>query len=417
MTVFVLADVVRAASGRITAALAARYRDLDIAEEALAEATARAVETIAAGQVLADPAGWLYRAADRCALDMLRRRAIRERLAPPEPLPEPSVEDRLTGDEAIIPDERLRLIFVCCHPAIAAETRAALTLRLVCGLSTAQIAHAFLIAEPALAQRLTRAKRKIAEAGVAFEVPPPEGWAERLEAVLSTLEVAYAKAHEDAAGTGSHAGHAGEVRRLTRLLADLLPAEGEVLALAALVRLAEARRPARLGADGRMVPLAEQDPARWTPSLIADAGQFLEAATALPARGPRYFQAMIHAAWCARRSLADPAPWPRVLALYDELLQWRDDVVVRLNRIVALAEVAGVAVALGELATLEATGAGRGVQLAGFLPYQALRADLSRRAGKLEAAADAYRTALSLGPAEAERDFLAERLAALRPSG
>src|SRR5262249_18018716 len=161
---------------------------------------------------------------------------------------EPTVEDALCDDARLIPDERLRLIFVCCHPAVAADARAALTLRLVCGLSMAEIARAFLVSEPTLAQRLVRAKRKVAEAGVSFEIPRPEAWSERLDSVLSTLEVAYSKAHEDAAGRGPHAAYAEEILQLTRVLAELLPQESEVLALAALARYAEARRTARLDA-------------------------------------------------------------------------------------------------------------------------------------------------------------------------
>ncbi len=233
----------------------------------------------------------------------------------------------MTDNAELIPDERLRLVFVCCHPAVAAEARAALTLRLVCGLSTAEIARAFLVPEPTLAQRLVRAKRKIAEAGVPFEVPPPKTWPERLDAVLSTLEVAYAKAHEDAAGAGPHAGYASEMLELTRVLAELLPQEPEALALAALVRYAEARRPARLDAEGAMVPLSEQDPALWRRPLIEEAGAYLRRATLATQEplSPRVVKGAIHGVWCARRSLAEPPPWRGVLALYDALLACRDD--------------------------------------------------------------------------------------------
>ncbi|WP_211107254.1 RNA polymerase sigma factor [Azospirillum thermophilum] len=272
MTAGLLDRAVREAGGRIVAALAARLRDLDVAEEALAEACLRAAEAWPRDGEPADAAAWLYRVAERRALDLMRRRQVRDRLVPDPPPPDPTAEERLMDDSRLIPDERLRLIFICCHPAVAAEARAALTLRLVCGLSTAEIARAFLLPEPTLAQRLVRAKRKIAGAGVPFEVPRPQDWAERLDAVLSTLELAYAKAHEDAAGTGPHAGYAAEMLGLTALLAALVPQEAEVLALAALVRFAEARRPARLDGDGAMVPLSEQDPARWNRALADEAG-------------------------------------------------------------------------------------------------------------------------------------------------
>ncbi len=194
---------VRESRQRIVAALAVRFRDLDVAEEAFAEACTQAVESWAQ-ETPRDPAAWLYRVADRRALDALRRRLTRERLQPAVPGYQPSVEETMQ-QTGFIPDERLRLIFVCCHPAIAYESRAALTLRVICGLSTEEVARAFLLSESTLAQRLTRAKRKITEAAIPFEIPGPQAWPERVDAVLSTLEIAYSKAHEDAAGSGAHA--------------------------------------------------------------------------------------------------------------------------------------------------------------------------------------------------------------------
>jgi len=389
--------VLRADGGRITAALAARFRDLDLAEDALAEACARAVSAWTDAPP-ANPAGWLYRVATRVALDSLRRNAVRQATALPDPEPEPTVEDLMTA-APLIPDERLRLIFVCCHPAIHPEARAALTLRLVCGLSAQEIARAFLIAEPALLQRLTRAKRKIADAGVPFEVPSPDHWGERLDAVLSTLEVAYAHAHADGAGTGRHAGYAEEMLGITAALAAMLPTEAEVQALAATVRFAEARRPARIDGGGMMVPLADQDPMLWNAPLIADGRRYLAGVLTRPLR-TRGIQALIHAEWCARASLADPAPWPAILTLYEALLARRDDPVTRLNRAVVLAEVHGPAVALEEVDALSHAG------LAGYLPYHALRADLLARLGLAEAACQAYDAALALAPADAERRWL-----------
>jgi RNA polymerase sigma-70 factor (ECF subfamily) len=304
-----------------------------------------------------------------------------------------------------IPDERLRLIFVCCHPAVAPDARAALTLRLVCGLSTREIARAFLLSEPTLAQRLIRAKRKIAEAGVSFEVPGPQAWPERLDAVLSTIEIAYGRAHEDAAGAGPHFNYAAEMLDITRVLAALLPQEAETSAMAATVRFAEARRPARVDASGTMIPLTDQDPAGWTDSLIADARRYLERAVAVQPHAPRVLQASIHAAWCARRSLADPPPWRDILALYDLLLRVRDDVIVRLNRAVALAEVQGAATALAQVESLSAPD--------DFLPYHAVRADLLRRAGRRDEARTAYDAALALVATSAERLWLERQRATL----
>lgn len=397
-----LEGAAREAGGRIVAALAATFRDLDLAEEAWAEACARAAAVWPTAPPL-DPAAWLYVTARRHAIDLIRKRIIYQRLAPDAPEPQPSAEDILACDARLIPDERLRLIFVCCHPAVAPEARAALTLRLVCGLSVEEIARAFLVAEPAMFQRLTRAKKKIAQAGVSFEVPGPEAWPERLAAVLSTLEVAYARAHEDAAGTGQHAGYAREMLDLTAVLAELLPNEPECLAFAALVRFAEARRPARLDAEGAMVPLSEQDPKLWRRPLILEGEALLWAAARLNRPGPRQLRAALHGVWCMRRALAEPPPWSAALALYDLLLAWREDPFVRINRAVVLAEVAGPAAALAEVDGLDAA------RLDDFQPFHAVRADLLARLGRRDEALEAYDRALDMAPGPAERLWLIRR--------
>ncbi len=307
--------------------------------------------------------------------------------------------------DAPIPDERLRLIFVCCHPAVAAEARAALTLRVVCGLSTAEIAAAFLVPEATLAQRLVRAKRKIAGAGVPFEVPTPDRWPERMDAVLSTLEIAYAQAHADAALAGPHAAFARETLALTALLARLAPTDAEAQALAATVHLAEARRPARLDDSGAMVPLAAQDAREWDERLLRQGEAFLAASAALARRGPPgppALQAAIHAAHAGRRSTGR-TPWPDILRLYDALLTLRDDPVIRTNRAVALAEVEGAAVALDQLDAAPAPG---------WLPFHAARADLLARLGRCAEAAAEYDAALALRPSRAEALFLERRRAA-----
>ena len=399
----------RSASARIIGVLAARYRDLDLAEEAFAEACARALSAWTGG-VPSNPQGWLFHAAQRCAIDALRKRKVREGYPYSDVDESDGSNEQMFDDSHIIPDERLRLIFICCHPAVAPDSRAALTLRLVCGLTTVEIARAFLVTEPAMAQRLVRAKRKIAGAGVPFEIPPRNLWSERVETVLSTLEVAYSKAHEDAAGTGPHAGYATEILELTAVLANLLPDEPDVLAFGALVRFAEARRPARVDASGRMVALVEQDPLNWDRALIVAGANLLRQALRIGPAGVRQLQALIHEAWCARRSLEEPAPWRRILSIYDALIELRDDPITRLNRIVALAEVRGSQSAIAELDRLDAAALGA------FLPYHAVRADLLRRTGLLGDAREEYEAALALSPNAAEAAWLIERRDAMAGS-
>jgi RNA polymerase sigma-70 factor, ECF subfamily len=389
--------IFRAASGRIIGALAARFRDLSLAEDACSEAFARALEVWPATQLPRDPAAWLYQVALRVALDAVRRRTTHNRFAAQFHDDEAAMPSE---DIAVIPDERLRLIFICCHPAVSPDARAALTLRLVCGLSIQEIARAFLITEIAMNQRLVRAKRKIADAGVPFELPRPEHWPDRLTAVLSTLEIAYAKAHEDAAGSGSYAHYAAEMLELSRTVANLMPEEAEPAALAALLRFAEARRPARVDADGMMISLAEQDPALWRRPLIEEGVRFLRQAMKINANCSRVIQARIHARWCARASLSEAAPWHDILALYDKLLFLKDDPVVRLNRAVAEAEVHGPAAALAEIDALDPQ------QLHGFAPYHAVRADLLRRTGQVAPASGAYDEAIKLVSTAAERAWL-----------
>ncbi len=396
----------REAGGRVISALAAGFRDIDLAEDAFAEACARAVERWG-DTPPADPAAWLYAVARRWALDRFRRRATAAAYRP-DAAPEPTPEDHVMALSEPIPDERLRLIFVCCHPAVSPDARAALTLRTICGLSTAEVAAAFLTPEPTLAQRLVRAKKKIAEAGVPYDVPSPDRWPERMDAVLSTLEISYAHAHADAAGAGPHADFATEMMSLTALLARLAPGDAEVQALAATLRFAEARRPARLAPSGAMIPLTDQNPADWDAARLAEGHAFLRASAAVSHAdrsppGPRALQAAIHAAH-ADRARTGRTDWAAILGLYNILLSMRDDPVIRANRAVALAEVEGPGPALDALLAIEAEG---------WLPLHAARAEMFARLGWSADARQEYAAALALSPSLAEGLLLQGRMDAL----
>ncbi|WP_293382227.1 DUF6596 domain-containing protein [Phenylobacterium sp. SCN 70-31] len=273
---------------------------------------------------------------------------------------------------------------------------------MICGLSTARLARAFFTAEPAMLQRITRAKRKIAAAGVAFEVPGRAAWPERLEAVLATLEVAYAQAYEDAAlADRDVAPFAGEVLRLSGLLAELMPDEPEVLGLAALVRFAEGRRPARLDVTGAAVPPEAQDATLWRSDLIAGATRLLDRAAGFGRSGPRQILAAVHGAHCARRETGR-TDWATIAALYDVLARIRPHPAVAVNRAVAWGE------AYGAEAGLALLGAVTGLDA--WLPYQAARAHLCARAARAPEAARAWTVALALDPPPAERLYLERRL-------
>ncbi|NBB14465.1 RNA polymerase sigma factor [Caulobacter sp. SLTY] len=390
--------LIEAARAKVVAALAARFRDLDLAEEAFAEAAASAV-TAWRRDFPDSPPGWLWRTAYRKALDIRRRAATRTQAVFDEPPPQETPEEAMIAADQPIPDERLRLIFVCCHPALDGASRIALTLKVVLGLATDRLARAFLVTESAMLQRLTRAKKKIAAAGVPFEIPGPAAWPERLDAVLTALEIAYAQAYEDAALANDTAGFAAEVLRLSGLLAELLPEEPEVLALAALVRFAEARRPARLDAAGAMVPISLQEPHLWRGDRIAEGAHLLDRAADLARPGPRQILAAIHGAHLSRQETG-VTPWGDIVRLYDALLMVRPGAVTAVNRAVAIAE------AYDPEEGLRAFNAITGERLASWLPWQAARAWLLDQTGQRLAAASAYDAALALNPPPAERLYL-----------
>ena len=403
----VLDRAVREVRGRIVAALAAQFRDFDIAEEAFAAATLGAIEAWRAQGEPRDPAAWLYAAARRRALDLTRRAKVR-RVHPREPLePAPSVEDIVLAGFEPIPDERLRLIFTCCHPALEVEARIALTLRVICGLSVERLARAFLVSQSAMTQRLTRAKRKIAMAKIPFVVPGPEAWAERLVAVLAALEIAYAQAYEDASGLGDASGLADESLRLSGILCDLMPQEPEVLGFAAMVRLAEARRGARLDPVGQTVPLAQQDVGLWNKVMLDQGFDLLARAAALGCSGPYQIMAAIHAAHASRAETGE-TPWTAVLILYDALIEIRPSPVVVINRAIALAQVAGPVPALEALEALNTD-----VRVEVFAPYHVALAHLATAADRTDDARTALIRAINLITSPAEQQHLRRNLQAL----
>lgn len=393
-----------AARPRVVAALAAALRDLDAAEEAFAEAAAAA---LALAEEPRDVAAWLFVAARRRALDALRKARSEARKA--DALAEVSEMDDILSLPEAIPDERLRLLFICCHPALGAEVRAPLALKVICGLPVAAIARLFVVSEATMFQRITRAKAKVREAGIAFELPPRRAWPERLGAVLLALELAFTAAYADAGGELSAAleeDFGAEVERLALLVAELLPDEPEALGLAALVLLARSRAAARLDAEGAMVPLSRQDAARWDFARIEGARALMDRAARIGRSGPCQVMAAIQLSH-ARRAFDGRTDWRAVLRLYDVLLALRHSPMVALSRALALAQVEG---AEAGLAALEALPAGR---LALARPFHVARADLlarSERGGEAAAALDA---ALALGPPRAERLWLERRRAGL----
>jgi RNA polymerase sigma-70 factor (ECF subfamily) len=388
---------VLAATVRIT-------RDLDAAEESVQEAYVAALEAWSRDGVPERPGAWLTTVARRNALNaMARRRTLQAKL--PLLLEPEAVEMDGPTEDTTIPDDRLRLVFTCCHPALAREAQVALTLRLVCGVGTADIAHAFLVAEPTMAARLTRAKRKIAAAGIPYVVPGPADLPARLDAVLTVVHLLSTTGHTAPSGdTLVRVDLADRALDLARMLHALLPAEREVAGLLALLLVHDARHATRTDEAGRLVRLQEQDRSAWDRAAIARADQLVDAALRDGPPGRFTLQAAI-AALHAQAPTYEDTDWPQILALYDELLRTWPAPVVALNRAVAVAMVHGPAAGLTEVEALE-----HGGQLAGYRYLPATKADLLRRLGRHEEAADAYRAALALTDNATERAFLAEQL-------
>jgi len=399
-----VADAHRREWAFVLAATARVAGDLDLAEECVQDAYVAALAAWVRDGIPRKPGAWLTATAKRKALDVLRRERVFRSKMPL--LVEPDEADMDDPAEDAVPDDRLRLIFTCCHPALAREAQVALTMRLVCGVSTGDIAKAFLVAEPTMAARVTRAKKKISAARIPYRVPAASDLPERLDAVLTVIHLLYTTGHTASSGTELvRADLVDRALALARMLRALMPDEPEVRGLLALLLVTDARRATRTDPAGRLLPLEEQDRGAWDRTAIEE-GHLLVVDAFRTGRPGRYaIQAAIAALHAVAGSYAD-TDWPQILALYDALLKVWPSPVVALNRAVALAMVRGPEAALAELDVLERDG-----RLAGYHYLPAIRADLLRRLGRHGEAAAEYRAALDLADNQAEREFLAARLA------
>jgi RNA polymerase sigma-70 factor (ECF subfamily) len=406
-----IAEAFHAEWGRVVAALIRMSGDWDLAEDCAQDAFTQAVRSWPRDGIPQRPGAWLTTVARNRALDRLRRSSTEtaklHQAAALLPAGGPDASAGLLADaeNSDIPDDRLRLIFTCCHPALPLEARVALTLRTLAGLTTAEIARAFLVPEPTMAKRLVRAKHKIRNAGIPYQVPPPHLLPQRLTGVLAVLYLLFNEGY--AASTGENLireGLCAEAIRLARALAQLMPGEPEASSLLALMLLHHSRRLTRVDDTGELVTLEDQDRTRWDRAEIDEAIQVLRAArTSQP--GPYQLQAAIAA---CHAGADDPAAtdWATIARLYALLAERVPSPVVELNRAVAVAMADGPAAGLALVGALAADG-----QLSGYYLLPATRADLLRRLGHMAEAAESYREALALAPSEAERRYLARRLA------
>ena len=406
--------------GRTLATLIRVLGDFDLAEEALADAYVTALERWPVDGIPDNPGAWITTTARNRAIDRIRRRQRFAQKAPT--LARDAAFDAQTRQDAVlaavedvmdpIPDDQLRLMFTCCHPALAPEAAVALTLRTLGGLTTPEIARAFLVPEPTLAQRLVRAKKKIRDAGIAYEVPSGDRLADRLDSVLRVLYLVFNEGYDASSGDALiRVDLCAEAIRLARVVASLLPDEPEALGLLALLLLTDARRAARVGPAGELVRLEEQDRSRWSRPGIVEGSALVERALRIGRVGPYQLQAAI-AAVHDEAATAEQTDWVQVLGLYDLLVRVMPTPVVALNRAVAVGQVAGPAAGLAAVESLAGDPA-----LAGYRFYHSTRADFLRRLGRWGDAAEAYQQALELSANAPERAFLAGRATEVRSRG
>jgi RNA polymerase sigma-70 factor (ECF subfamily) len=390
--------IFREESGRSVATLIRIFGDIDVAEDAVQEAFALALRKWPGEGLPPNPGGWITTTSRNCAIDRLRRESRGRELLRELGALRPGDDDPVPEDVESVQDDRLRLIFTCCHPALSTDAQVALTLRLLGGLATDEVARAFLVAEPTMAQRLVRAKRKIKAARIPYRVPADHELPQRLRPVLTVTYLIYTAGADSPAG-GQNAGDVlrGEAIRLARLLASLMADEPEVAGLLALLLLTESRRASRFAVDGSLVLLRHQDRSGWDQVMISEGQVIVRACLRRNQPGPYQLQAAINAVHADAGSVED-TDWSQIVALHDQLLTIAPTPVVALNRAVAVGELDGPAAGLALV---------DGLDLDGYHPFHATRADLLRRLHRPDEAVNAYEMAASLAPTAAERNFLA----------